>query len=132
MKTYFQTPFVQLGVCAEGCSTYTFPKLFGKVKANEMLLLGHRMTAEEALRLNFISEIFAPEELDEKIWPKIVKLANLPPEAIKVNKRMIIDHDRKVLKDACDSELEELKKRLSSKEGIEYMMRFLNSQKVKK
>lgn len=121
-----------MGVCAEGCSTYTFPKLFGKGKANEMLLLGHRMTADEALRLNFVSEIFAPEELDQKIWPKIVKYANLPSEAVKVNKRMIIDHDRKILKNTCDLELVELKQRLSSKEGIECMMRFLNSQKVKK
>lgn len=129
MQTYFHTPFVSLGVCAEGCSTYTFPKLFGKCMANEMLLLGKKLSAEEALRLNFISDIFTADELDTKIWPKIVKFASLPPEAIKANKRMIIDHERKILKDCCDAELKELKIRLASEEGIACMTKFLNGKK---
>lgn len=96
-----------------------------------MLLLGKKLSAEEALQLNFISDTFTPDELDTKIWPKIVKFANFPPDAIKATKRLIIDHERKILKDVCDAELKELEIRLASEEGIACMTNFLNSKKGK-
>jgi peroxisomal 3,2-trans-enoyl-CoA isomerase len=43
----FFTPFVQLGIAAEACSTVTFSKIMGHQKAASLLLAGERMTASE-------------------------------------------------------------------------------------
>ncbi len=42
---------MRLGFCAEGCSSLLFPAVMGPSKANEMLLLGRRLTAQEAERV---------------------------------------------------------------------------------
>lgn len=34
----FNTPFMKLAFCAEGCSSILFPRIMGATKANEMLV----------------------------------------------------------------------------------------------
>ena len=48
-SAYFRTPFTQLGLTPEGCSSYLFPKIMGTSMANELLLMGAKKTAHEVL-----------------------------------------------------------------------------------
>ncbi len=50
---------MRLGFCAEGCSSLLFPAVMGPSKANEMLLLGKRLTAQEAERVRVDDAILA-------------------------------------------------------------------------
>ena len=42
----------------EACSSLLFPEQMGLRKANEMLIGGHRMPAEEALKVGFANAVF--------------------------------------------------------------------------
>lgn len=115
---------MELGLCSEACSSYTFPKVLGKTKAYEMLMLNHKMYADEALRFNFVSEIFSGAELDGKIWPKIEQYARLPQQSMRACKRLSQEIDTLVT--VCEMELDELGERQQSEEAINAVMAFFN------
>ncbi|UZO00993.1 uncharacterized protein OCT59_012102 [Rhizophagus irregularis] len=50
----FQTPFMQWAFCAEGCSSYLFPKYLGQSIASELLLMNKTYTAPELVKIGFI------------------------------------------------------------------------------
>lgn len=126
---YFYTPFTKLGLCCEGCSSYTFPRILGNSKASEMLLLNHKMTAEEALNFNFVSKVYDPKEVG-KVWKEIEKLSELPLESIKVTKGLIKKYDLKVLEEVNKTEAEALVERFASEEAMEAIINF-NTKKHK-
>lgn len=126
---YFYTPFTKLGLCCEGCSSYTFPRILGNSKASEMLLLNHKMTAEEALNFNFVSKVYDPKEVG-KVWKEIEKLSELPLESIKVTKGLIKKYDLKVLEEVNKTEAEALVERFTSEEAMEAIINF-NTKKHK-
>ena len=50
----FHTPFRQLGITPEGCSTFTFERKMGPEGARRMLVEGDKLSAAEATRLGFV------------------------------------------------------------------------------
>ncbi|XP_055323559.1 enoyl-CoA delta isomerase 2-like [Sitodiplosis mosellana] len=122
---YFYTPFSLLGLCAEGCASYTFSRILGKSKANEMLLLNHKLTAAEALQFNFVAKVYTKSELDTVLWPKIREQSELSRESICVTKKLQSKFDQKSLETACDAELKELYKRFSTDDFIQAVVNFI-------
>lgn len=120
---YFHTPFSLLGLCAEGCSSYTFPRILGKSKANEMLLLNYKLSADEARQNNFVSEVYETQEVD-KIWAKIDEFANLPMGSLEATKHLVKRFEVEDLEKANNAEIEELQKRFMSEEAIEAIINF--------
>ncbi|XP_055376923.1 enoyl-CoA delta isomerase 2 [Condylostylus longicornis] len=123
---YFCTPFVKLGICAEGGSSYTFPKILGKSKAMEMLLCNHKLTADEALKFNFVSEIFQINEID-KIWSKLIEFSKLPIGALRTTKELIQNIDKNELEKAILNEADALQQRWYTNEFFEAINSYFNS-----
>lgn len=124
-QAYFYTPFSLLGLCAEGCASYTFPRILGRSKANEMLLLNHKLSAAEALQFNFVSKIYRKSELDTVLWPKIREQSELSRESISITKKLISKFDVKDLEKACDGELDELSKRFDTEDFLNAIANFM-------
>lgn len=124
-QAYFHTPFTKLGLCPEGCSSYTFPKIFGPSKATEILLLNGNLSAEEALQYKFVSEIFhGNQELESKIWPKIKEFSKLLPGSLAAGKKVIRDAERSELLKALELECDVLYERWQSPEFFQAIQDF--------
>lgn len=63
-KAKFGAAFIKTGLsaCDVGCS-YLLPRIVGVSAATEMMLTGRNIDAEEAARLQLVSQVVAPEEL---------------------------------------------------------------------
>jgi enoyl-CoA hydratase/carnithine racemase len=75
-KAWFWTPFSFLGLAPEYASSVVLPDIVGIYKANEMLLLGKRVSAEEALQFRLVAQIFdsrSNEEFLETICKSVLE-----------------------------------------------------------
>ncbi|KAJ3195511.1 Enoyl-CoA delta isomerase 2, mitochondrial, partial [Dinochytrium kinnereticum] len=76
----FNTPFMELALAVEGCSSILFPRIMGNAKANEMLLLGAKYTAEEWERLGMITRILPADNFLEQVRAIAQKAAGFSTE----------------------------------------------------
>lgn len=61
-RATFWAPFTRLALVPELCSSSTFPRTMGLSKANEMLLLGKRISAQTAYEYNICSQLHTIEK----------------------------------------------------------------------
>ncbi|MEE6465141.1 hypothetical protein FKM82_006461 [Ascaphus truei] len=115
-KATFQTPFSLLGQCPEGCSTYTFPLILGRVKANEMLIFNKKLTAQEACDLGLVNEVFSDSTFQQEIWTKLKAYATLPRDSLALSKQLIRSVEKEKLYDVCARETDRLIERWQSDE----------------
>ena len=77
----FAQPEVSLGIIAGWGGTQRLTKTVGPTKAFEMLILGNRISAQEALEIGLINDVFE-DELIENIVKKITPLFNNSSNAV--------------------------------------------------
>jgi len=77
----FAQPEVSLGIIAGWGGTQRLTKTVGPTKAFEMLILGNRISAQEALEIGLINDVFEGE-LIENIVKKIIPLFNNSSNAV--------------------------------------------------
>jgi len=123
------TPFMQLAQSPEACSSLVFPESMGALKANEMLLLGKKFSAHEALKANLLNDVFSEKEdaFVEKVFVIARQLASYPPQAVQLSKRLIRNKARLALLESVnDEEVELLGERWTSAECMQAVMNFMS------
>lgn len=60
---YFASAYRNIALTPDGGGTYTLPRIVGLKKAMELLLLGERFDAQEALRLGLVNRVVPRESL---------------------------------------------------------------------
>ena len=122
----FHTPFMTLGLCPEGCSSYTFPKIMGYARANEMLLAGREITAREAFDRGLVTDIFPSSDFKVRVAEKIKILASMPQQSLLFGKALTKNQELETLMDVNEKECERASERLSSKECTQAVRKFLS------
>ncbi len=78
---YLQEKFVKIGLMPDGGGTFWLPRLVGIGRALEMMLLGERVSAEEARALGLANRVVPPERLREEAMTLAHRIAKGPPLA---------------------------------------------------
>jgi len=125
----FQLPFVPLGIVPEFGSTLLLPRLSGYQRAAKLLLLGQPFTAQEAFEAGIVTEVVLKEELLEKAEAAAAMLAALPPESLKLTKRLMKQGGAKEVEARIAEEGRLFVERLASPEAKEAMSAFLEKRK---
>ena len=125
----FQLPFVPLGIVPEFGSTYLLPLLAGYQRAAELLLLGQPFTAEKAREVGIVTAIVHDEELISTAQETARKLAELPPESIRLTKRLMKSAHAEAVKKQITDEGHIFVERLASPEAKEAISAFLEKRK---
>lgn len=125
-----QLPFVPLGIVPEFGSTLLLPRLSGYQRAAKLLLLGQPFTAQEAFEAGIVTEVVSKETLFEKAEAAAAMLAALPPESLKLTKRLMKQGTAKELEARIAEEGRMFIERLASPEAKEAMSAFLEKRKA--
>ena len=97
---------VQRGLVPGGGSMVRLPRQIPYCKAMEILLLGDRMSAEEAHRIGFVNEVVEPERLMPRALEIAERLAKNAPLALRKIKEAVIRTNGMPLEQAYEIEHE--------------------------
>ncbi|XP_036901246.1 enoyl-CoA delta isomerase 2 isoform X2 [Sturnira hondurensis] len=122
----FHTPFSQLGLSPEGCSSYTFPKIMGPAKAVEMLIFGKMLTAREACAQGLVTEVFPDSTFQKEVWARLKAYSDLPANSMRISKQVIRNMEKEKLHAVNAEECSVLQERLLSGECINAVVNFLS------
>ncbi|XP_023480161.1 chromodomain Y-like protein isoform X1 [Equus przewalskii] len=124
-KAWFQTPYTTFGQSPDGCSTVMFPKIMGGASANEMLLSGRKLTAQEACGKGLVSQVFWPGTFTQEVMVRIKELASCNPVVLEESKALVRRNMKVELEQANERECEVLKKIWGSAQGMDSMLKYL-------
>jgi len=88
-SAYLYEPFVGIALVPDAGNTLFLPRLVGRVRASAMMLLGEKISAEEAASWGLVWRVHDDAALMGEAEKIAAKLASLTPEAIAGTKRLI-------------------------------------------
>ena len=86
---YFASAYRNIGLTPDGGGSYWLPRLVGAKKAAEILLLGERFDAEEALRLGLVNRVVPAAELEQATRAMAAAIIDGPALALGNAKRLL-------------------------------------------
>lgn len=100
----FALPFTQLGLCPEAASSLLLPKLIGHVKAFELLVLGERFNAHQALDMQLINHVCLPDELLTIAQSYAKKIARLPKDSMLTSRKLLKQANQTMIEQTISNE----------------------------
>lgn len=113
--TQIQMPFIQLGLVPEFASSLLLPLRCGHLRASELLLLGKKIDAQQALAWGLATEIQSNEMVSVQCQMQAQQFALLPLESILATKKLLRAPLLQEIKKQINLELEDFTKQLKNK-----------------
>lgn len=112
---YFLQAFVRIGLVPDGGSSWLLTRAVGRARAMEMMLLGERLPAAQALAWGLINRVVADGELDDAALTMAQGLAAGPTRSLAMIRQVawaaadmdwkqVLHHERMLQKDAGNTQ----------------------------
>lgn len=86
---YFLQAFVNIGLVPDGGASWMLPRLIGRARATEMMMLGERVLAAKALEWGMVHRIVADTVLEAEAFQLAQRLAAGPTHALGAIRRQL-------------------------------------------
>jgi len=92
-KARFSQPEVSLGLMPGWGGTYMLQKIVGKSEANDLIMTGRRINADEAKSMGLVSMVYPAAEFNAKVDEYLQALVKGPPRSLSAMKRLSASDD---------------------------------------
>jgi 2-(1,2-epoxy-1,2-dihydrophenyl)acetyl-CoA isomerase len=103
-SAYFLQAFVNIGLIPDAGATWLLPRLAGRARALEMMMLGERVSAEQALEWGLVSRVVEDEHLASESVRLATQLAHGPTLALGLIRKLARESQHLPLTDALAAE----------------------------
>src|SRR5688500_11935479 len=103
-SAYFLQAFVNIGLIPDAGATWLLPRLAGRARAMEMMMLGERVSAEQALAWGLISRVVEDEALASEAAALAERLAQGPTVALGLIRKLAREAGHRPLSEALAAE----------------------------
>ena len=85
----FSTPFIHLGLVPEGASSLLMPRTMGHQRAFATLVMGRKVSADDARIAGFVNVVVAPGHTDAEARKVAREICALPAEAVAISRKLL-------------------------------------------
>ncbi|MDP2686262.1 MAG: enoyl-CoA hydratase-related protein [Aequorivita sp.] len=85
----FIQAFSKIGLVPDSAGTFFLPRLIGFQKASALMMLGEKVSAQEAEKLGMVYKVVSSENFSEEVNTIANTLANMPTKALGLTKRLL-------------------------------------------
>lgn len=103
-SAFFQFAFGRVGLAPDGGSSFLLSRAVGRVRASELLLLGERLSAEQALEWGLVNRVVADERLLDEAGRLAARLAEGPTRSFALARQAVWAGLEGCYEDALDRE----------------------------
>jgi 2-(1,2-epoxy-1,2-dihydrophenyl)acetyl-CoA isomerase len=125
----FMLAYTAIGLSPDGAATWHLPRIVGLRRAQELLLLNRKLTANEALQWGLVTKVATDDQLIHVAMALAKKLASGPTKAFGTVKKLLTMSDSNSPEQQMALEAENLSALSSSLDGQEGIRSFLEKRK---
>ena len=126
---YFLQAFVNIGLVPDGGASWMLPRLVGKARATEMMMLGEKISAEKAAEWGLIYKAVEDADLQSEARALATRFANGPTLAYAVMRKNILTALENSYSEQLLAEAEGQRVAGSSADAMEGAMAFVQKRK---
>ena len=124
----FSTPFINLGLVPEGASSLLAPRAMGHQRAFAMLVMGRKLSADEAHAAGFVNVVVAPGHTEAEARKVAREICALPAEAVAISRKLLRPSPEDMTR-RIDQEGHLFGERMRSTEAISAFKKFFERKK---